>query len=144
MELSDPGSAPALPIPEAAEHPAPRRSLRVLVADDDAGIRELLRDVLAAEGYEVAEAANGAEAVAQARSNPPAAVLMDLMMPILSGAEATVALKGDPRTSGILVVAMSAGRHLQTLLHGIPVDGFISKPFDLPALVSVLALHARA
>lgn len=71
MELSDPGSAPALPIPEAAEHPAPRRSLRVLVADDDAGIRELLRDVLAAEGYEVAEAANGAEAVAQARSNPP-------------------------------------------------------------------------
>ena len=64
-------------------------------------------------------------------------------MPVLAGAEAAIALKGDPRTAAIPVVAMSAGRHLQTLLHDVPVAGYVSKPFDLRALVSVLAHHAR-
>jgi CheY-like chemotaxis protein len=119
-------------------------SPRVLVVDDDDAIREFLRDLLGSEGYEVDEAANGAEAVERVRANPPSAVLMDLMMPILSGAEATARLKNDPSTARIPILAMSAGRNLAALATGIPADGFVSKPFDLTLLVSTLAAHTRS
>ncbi len=124
---------------EALAHPT-----RVLVADDDAAIRELLRDLLGSEGYEVDEAVNGAEAVERARANRPAAVLMDLMMPILSGAEATATLKSDPLTAHIPILAMSAGRNISAMAIGIPADGFVSKPFDLTVLISALAFHTAA
>ncbi|MDQ3044826.1 MAG: response regulator [Chloroflexota bacterium] len=117
--------------------------LRILVADDDSGIRELLREVLSSHGYAVELAVNGAEALALVRANPPAVVLMDLMMPTLSGAEATTALKADPATAEIPVVAMSAGRNLAVMAAGIPADDFISKPFDLSALVSTLVYLSR-
>ena len=116
-------------------------AIRVLVVDDDAGIRELLRELLIGEGYEVSEATNGREALEAARAQPPAAVLMDLMMPILSGAEATTALKRDPRTAAIPVLAMSAGRNLAAVAQGIPADGFLSKPFNLSNLVSAIRRH---
>jgi CheY-like chemotaxis protein len=119
------------------------RTPRVLVVDDDAAIREFLRDLLGSEGYEVDEAVNGAEAVERVRANPPAAVLMDLMMPILSGAEATSALKSDPTTAGVPILAMSAGRNLTTMAAAVPADGFVTKPFDLSHLVAVLAEHTR-
>ena len=114
---------------------------RVLVVDDDEAIRELLRDVLGAEGYEVDEAINGAEAVERARSNPPAAVLMDLMMPVVSGVEATTTLKNDPQTAGIPILAMSAGRNINTMARLVPADGFVAKPFDLRALVTAVDRH---
>ena len=117
---------------------APRPPTRVLVVDDDAGIRELLREVLGEYGFAVTEAVNGAEALERVRADPPAAVLMDLMMPVLSGAEATQALKADPRTAGIRVIAMSAGRHLSTMAAGVPADRFLSKPFDFGALAAAL------
>jgi CheY-like chemotaxis protein len=119
-------------------------SPRVLVVDDDDAIREFLRDLLGSEGYEVDEAANGAEAVERVRANPPSAVLMDLMMPVLSGAEATARLKNDPATARIPILAMSAGRNLAAMATGVPADGFVSKPFDLSLLVSTLAAHTRA
>jgi CheY-like chemotaxis protein len=119
-------------------------SPRVLVVDDDAAIREFLCDLLGSEGYEVDEAANGAEAVERVRANPPSAVLMDLMMPVLSGAEATARLKNDPATARIPILAMSAGRNLAAMATGVPADGFVSKPFDLSLLVSTLAAHTRA
>jgi CheY-like chemotaxis protein len=116
---------------------------RILVVDDDAAIREFLRDLLDSEGYEVDEAANGLEAVERVRTNPPSAVLMDLMMPILSGVEATSKLKSDPATAAVPILAMSAGRNLATMANAVPADGFVSKPFDLIRLVEVLAQHAR-
>ncbi len=119
------------------------RTPRVLVVDDDAAIREFLRDLLGSEGYEVDEAANGAEAVERVRADPPSAVLMDLMMPVLSGAEATSTLKSDPTTARVPILAMSAGRNLTTMADAIPADGFVSKPFDLTRLVAVLAEHTR-
>jgi CheY-like chemotaxis protein len=119
------------------------RATRVLVVDDDAAIREFLRDLLDLEGYVVEEAANGAEAVERVRADPPSAVLMDLMMPILSGAEATSRLKSDPKTARIPILAMSAGRNLAAMSSAVPADGFVAKPFDLPLLVAALAKHTR-
>jgi CheY-like chemotaxis protein len=116
---------------------------RILVVDDDASIREFLRDLLDMEGYEVEEAVNGAEAVERVRTDPPSAVLMDLMMPILSGAEATSRLKSDPDTARVPILAMSAGRNLAAMATNVPADGFVSKPFDLKILVAALAKHTQ-
>jgi CheY-like chemotaxis protein len=115
----------------------------VLIADDDDGIRELLRELLDSEGYLVEEATNGAEAIELVTANPPGAVLMDLMMPVVSGAEATTMLKQDPRTASIPVLVMSAGRNIAAMRNEIPADDFISKPFDLSSLVSAIANLTR-
>jgi CheY-like chemotaxis protein len=109
---------------------------RVLVVDDDASIREFLRELLISNGYEVDEASNGAEALECIQSRRPDAVLMDLMMPVVSGAEATSRIKQNPLTATIPVVAMSAGRNLQSMANGVPADGFVSKPFDLARLLA--------
>jgi CheY-like chemotaxis protein len=111
----------------------------ILIADDDEGIRELLRELLDAEGYRVEEATNGAEAIASIAANRPHAVLMDLMMPVVSGAEATAMIKRDPRTASIPVLAMSAGRNIVALQNDIPADDFIAKPFELSTLIAAIA-----
>jgi two-component system, OmpR family, response regulator MprA len=111
----------------------------ILIADDDEGIRELLRELLDSEGYRVQEATNGAEAIASIAANRPHAVLMDLMMPVVSGVEATAMLKRDPRTASIPVLAMSAGRNIVALQNDIPADDFIAKPFELSTLIAAIA-----
>ena len=126
--------------PQAPDPPA---APCVLVVDDDPAIRELLVDLLRAEGYRVIEAVNGAEAIDAARGFLPAVVLIDLMMPVMSGAEATHILKSDPETAAIPVLAMSAGRNLSAVVLDIPADGFVPKPFDLTELVSVVAGYAE-
>jgi CheY-like chemotaxis protein len=111
----------------------------ILIADDDEGIRELLRELLDSEGYRVEEATNGAEAIASIAAKRPHAVLMDLMMPVVSGAEATAMIKRDPRTASIPVLAMSAGRNIVAMQNDIPADDFIAKPFELSALIAAIA-----
>ena len=112
---------------------------RVLVVDDDEAIRTLLVDLLSDEGYDVVQAVNGADGVQRALADGPAAVLMDLMMPIMSGAEATATLKSDPRTAHIPVLAMSAGRTLDLLGETVQADRFIAKPFDLSQVLDAVA-----
>lgn len=120
------------------------RNAKILVVDDDAGIRDLLREVLLDSGYDVELAANGADALAAIRSAPPAVVLMDLMMPILSGFEATKVLKHDETTAAIPIVAMSAGRTLESLGSALPIDDYVSKPFELTRLLAILERHIAA
>jgi CheY-like chemotaxis protein len=115
----------------------------ILIADDDEGIRELLRELLDSEGYRVQEATNGAEAIASIAANRPHAVLMDLMMPVVSGVEATAMIKRDPRTASIPVLAMSAGRNIVALQNDIPADDFIAKPFELSTLIAAIAALIR-
>ncbi len=88
-------------------------------------------------------AANGAEALHAVRLSPPGAVLMDLMMPVLSGFEATTSLKSDPATATIPIVAMSAGRTLASLGPALPVNDYVSKPFDFATLLAALERHVR-
>jgi two-component system cell cycle response regulator DivK len=80
----------------------------VLVVDDDDQNRKLFRLVLGRAGYAVIEAATGAQGIAQARAHRPDLILMDVRLPDIDGLEATRRIKGDPRTSGIPVVAVSA------------------------------------
>ena len=71
-------------------------------------------------------------------------LLQDLMIPIMSGAEATSRLKSDPGTAAIPVLAMSAGRNLTAVALDVPADDFIPKPFDLTELIATIAHHAMS
>ncbi len=81
---------------------------RILVADDDDGLRQLLRLILSREGFEVFEAANGEQALALAVAVDPAVILLDVMMPDLDGYDVCRRLKSDRRTDEVPVVFVSA------------------------------------
>ncbi|MGC2497880.1 MAG: response regulator [Acidobacteriaceae bacterium] len=80
----------------------------ILIADDRASSRELLRTVLQRAGYEVLEAEDGEQALAQARSGHPDLVLLDLQMPGLDGFGVLAELRGDPRFKDLPILALTA------------------------------------
>jgi CheY-like chemotaxis protein len=82
----------------------------IVVVDDEEGICETLRDVFEDEGYTVAIASNGAEALALLRSMPvrPCIVILDLLMPILDGNAVYRAMKADPALASVPVVVSTS------------------------------------
>ena len=117
----------------------PRR--RVLVVDDLAGNRVPLVQVLGQLGFEVIEAANGAEALDRISAHRPDLVLMDSVMPVMDGAEATRRLRRDARWSHLPVITVSANAseadRADSLAAG--ADGFIAKPVDFSRLLAEMA-----
>ncbi|MGA8530228.1 MAG: response regulator [Acidobacteriaceae bacterium] len=88
--------------------PMPPEKAVILIADDRASSRELLRTVLQRAGYEVLEAEDGEQALAQARSGHPDLILLDLQMPGLDGFGVLAELRGDPRFAHLPVLALTA------------------------------------
>jgi two-component system cell cycle response regulator DivK len=102
----------------------------ILVADDDMDNRAILAKGLAAAGFRVALAEDGAQALAEAGRQAPDLILMDMSMPVLDGYTATRRLKADPGLKGIPVVALTAfalaGDESRARAAGC--DDYISKP----------------
>ena len=115
------------------EHPP-----RILVVEDVPLGLAVLRMHLEAEGFEVITARDGVEALDQAREGHPDLVLLDLMLPRLSGERVCQELRGDPRTQGIPIVVVSAriqeAERLRAFAAG--ADAFIAKPYEFKQLVS--------
>jgi|SRR6185312_846164 len=109
---------------------------KILVADDKPSNRELIRTVLERCGYEVLEAADGAEAVDVARASEPDLVLLDLSMPVLDGFGAVSQLRAEARFIATPVVALTAsamrGDRERAIAAGF--SGYISKPLRLAEL----------
>jgi CheY-like chemotaxis protein len=80
----------------------------ILVVDDDALVRSIMHDGLAAAGHTVLAASSGEEALQVAHAERPACILMDLMMPDLDGYDTCAALKADSKTASIPVLLVSA------------------------------------
>src|SRR5579863_2045127 len=80
----------------------------ILVVDDDADCREMLSDLLSRAGYAVACAKNGREALDYISSSIPSLMILDLMMPIMSGWELLARQKADPMLESLPVIVMSA------------------------------------
>lgn len=103
---------------------------KILVVEDDTDNRCIVAKVLSVEGYQVIEAIDGVEALAQARAEHPDLILMDLALPNMDGWEATRRLKSDPATRSIPVVALTAfamrGDEEQARAAGC--DDYIPKP----------------
>lgn len=114
---------------------------RVLVAEDMAGSRELIRTVLEDCGYEVVESSDGREAVDQAERSMPDLVLLDLHMPILDGYAVLHRLRLDARFASVPFVALTAnamqGERERALAAGFSV--YVTKPVDLVLLRAQLA-----
>ncbi len=113
----------------------------ILVVDDDADIRCALRQALELEGYEVALAANGREAWESLHSAPPPAlILLDLMMPVMNGAEFLGLLRADDRLRTMPVILVTAfGSTAVTV--AAESQGYLSKPLDLDQLMQLVSRY---
>ena len=113
----------------------------ILVAEDNEDNRLIAATMLRHVGYRVAEATTGSEAMELARSLDPALVLMDVGMPDIDGWTATRALKSDPKTRHIIIIAFTA--------HALPgdretarnagCDGYLAKPIEPRRLAQEVA-----
>ncbi|HLL54030.1 MAG TPA: response regulator [Myxococcaceae bacterium] len=102
----------------------------ILVVDDDESHRTLICDLLEEMGYRTQQAANGREALDLLESTLPAAVLLDLRMPVMSGWGLLDALKKMPRAKNVPIIIISAyGFEWEAELVG--ASGYVSKPVDL-------------
>jgi two-component system OmpR family response regulator len=125
--------------------PVCSRARRVLVADDEQSLRMLCRLTLELEGMVVAEAADGREALAAARTWQPDAILLDITMPVLSGWEVAERLLADEATERMAIIFFSAHAGLESRIRGIEIGGigYVTKPFDPQILAPMIEESQR-
>ncbi|KQY54495.1 MULTISPECIES: response regulator transcription factor [unclassified Nocardioides] len=120
---------------------------RIVVADDDEDIRELVVFKLRQAGHEVSAVSDGAAAVEACRADKPALALLDIMMPGMSGLDAARALRAEPATARLPIILLTARAQESDIEQGfaVGVDDYITKPFSPRELASrVAAVLARS
>jgi two-component system phosphate regulon response regulator PhoB len=110
----------------------------VLVADDDADIRELVVFKLEQAGHEVIAVEDGRAALEQAQARQPTLAVLDVSMPGLSGIDVCRMLRADPLTAGMLIIMLTARVQEQDVEGGFSAgaDDYVTKPFSPRELVS--------
>jgi len=111
---------------------------RILVADDNEALSELLEIILLENGYEVVLAANGDELLRKAQTSSPDLMLVDIIMPYMDGYEAIRQLRNDTRLAHIPIIVLTACTSLQDVVTGFETgaDDYITKPFQMPELLA--------
>lgn len=119
--------------------------MHILVVDDDTDLRETLAEMLEDEGFRVTQAASGREALRRLDAEPADLIMLDYMMPEMSGAEFRDVQRTRADVKEIPVVLMTAASTVSELATISP-DAIVHKPFDVPALLrciqQVTARHA--
>jgi len=110
----------------------PKTKARILIVDDEASYVQLLRFILERNGYEVAEAHDGEEALRMIMPFAPDVVLLDVIMPTMDGFEACQRIKNDPATAHIPVLMVTSLSDRDDRLKGIAAgaNDFLNKPVD--------------
>jgi CheY-like chemotaxis protein len=118
----------------------------VLVVDDDAAIREVVRQALESEGWRVLEAADGAAALTAYERDAPgvALVLLDLSMPTMNGAQFAERYRRLDGKAPLVVFTATHGMEAAIQADRLRAVGFVTKPFELDELLAVVARCARA
>jgi CheY-like chemotaxis protein len=117
-------------VDDQATHPTPDpAAATILVCDDDPSLRELVRAVLG-PGYRYVEAADGMEGLAAARDLDPDLIVLDVMLPGLSGIEVLEAIRASEELRSLPVVVITAWSHAEIEARVAGADRFVSKPFD--------------
>jgi CheY-like chemotaxis protein len=119
----------------------PRSRFRVLVVEDASEIRQLLRVVLQAEGYDILEADNGVSAVELAASARPDAIIMDMSLPVLDGYQAAKRIRMVPGMRDIPIIACTAFNRWEWRAKAIAAgcSAFVTKPIDFGLLSGLLS-----
>jgi two-component system phosphate regulon response regulator PhoB len=113
-------------------------SARILVAEDEPDIRQLIVVSLRRAGHTVEQAEDGDAAVAQAQADPPDLIIVDVMMPGLNGHEVAQCLTGDPRTAQVPILMLSAKGQARDVDEGLAsgARAYVVKPFSPRELVA--------
>jgi len=116
----------------------------ILLVEDDLDVREALAETLRDEGYGVAVAADGEQALSYLRAGGrPGLILLDLMMPRMSGSEFRMVQKVDPGLRDVPVVLLSADGRMEEKARALQTDGAIRKPIDMDQLLATIARFTR-
>ena len=119
------------------------RPERILVIDDDDDIRAVMEEVLAAAGYQVDVARDGAEGLAKLSGGAPPLILLDMMMPNMDGETFLKTLRGTPLMQDAPVVVVSGSAGVRQRASALDVAGCLEKPFELDDLMGVVSRLAR-
>jgi CheY-like chemotaxis protein len=122
----------------AAPVPAHGGADRVLVVDDDATVRDLMRRFLSREGFDVVTAESGAEGLAVARTLRPSVITLDVLMPGMDGWSMLETMKSDPQLAGIPVIMVTILDEKQKGI-ALGASGYLNKPIDRDQLAALLA-----
>jgi DNA-binding response OmpR family regulator len=111
---------------------------KILIVDDEPNIVISLEFLMKKEGFEIAVAADGDEALAKVDSFAPDLVLLDVMMPKKSGYEVCEALRADPARAGLKIVMLTAKGRDTEVAKGLAIgaDAYVTKPFSTKDLVA--------
>jgi two-component system alkaline phosphatase synthesis response regulator PhoP len=111
---------------------------KILLADDQEGVRELVGATLGEEEFDLLQASDGEQALKLARANNPDLILLDVMMPVLDGFQVCKQLKEDPDTRHIKIIMLTAKGSDSDMERGTSsgADGYFVKPFSPLALLT--------
>jgi two-component system cell cycle response regulator DivK len=115
----------------------------ILVVEDQADNRRILRDLLVNAGYELIEAESGEEAITAVAARHPDLILMDIQLPVIDGYEATRRIRSNPDLKSVPIIAVTsyalAGDEAKALAAGC--SAYVTKPFSPRALLAKVQEH---
>ena len=117
----------------------------VMIVDDEESLLELLRGILEAEGFDVVTVASGQECLSKLKAIKPDLIVMDMMMPGMSGRETTVKIRADPSTKNLRIIFLTVARFSESgakSLKELKVVDYITKPFENSELLKRIKKHA--
>ncbi|MBI3325941.1 MAG: response regulator [Nitrospinae bacterium] len=117
---------------------------KILVADDEAEICDLLREFLMGKGYEVITVVSGEEALVKARQERPDAILLDVRMPDMSGLDVLRAIRAMGKAVYVVMVTALDDKAIRQEALRLGADDYVTKPFRLRDLEARLASRSRA
>jgi CheY-like chemotaxis protein len=113
----------------------------ILLVEDDTDIREEMAALLQSEGYRVAQARNGRDALDQLKQIEPCIILLDLMMPVMNGWDFRAEQLADPALKGIPTVIVSGAAQAAQEARSLQATAFLQKPFDFEPLLDVISQY---
>jgi two-component system cell cycle response regulator DivK len=118
----------------------------ILIVEDNPRNLKLVRDLLQAKGYGTLEAASAEEGLALARERAPRLILMDIQLPGMNGIEALRALRADPATARIPVIAITASvmQHNRREITAAGFEAFIEKPINVRGFLETVRVALQA
>ena len=120
-----------------------QRPPTILLVEDDRGLRDFMATWLDAEGYEVRTARDGREALTALHSEIPGVMVVDLMMPVMGGAELRRRIQKMPDMADVPFILVTAEANAEQIGRDLNATAVVPKPFDATRLSAIIASYCR-